>query len=95
MGTVGPPTSLSIHPFEVTHKPMTSNPRFVWLFPFWLVLGELRLLTTISSIDRQLTVKFHQPSHEFTFGVGMTCILSIGTNPLGITSSFVHVGFGV
>jgi hypothetical protein len=42
-----------------------------------------------------LTVKFRQPSHEFTIGVGMTFILSIGTNPLGITSSFVHVGFGV
>jgi hypothetical protein len=35
-----------------------------------------------------LTVKFRQPSHEF-------CILSIGTNPRGITSSLVHVGFGV
>jgi hypothetical protein len=42
-----------------------------------------------------LTGKFRQPSHEFTFGVGMTCILSIGTNPRGITSSLVHVGFGV
>jgi hypothetical protein len=43
------------------------------------------------------TVKFRQPSHEFTFGVGMIrcMILSIGTNPRGITSSLVHVGFGV
>jgi hypothetical protein len=40
------------------------------------------------SIGEMLTVKFHQPSHEFY-------ILSIGSNPLGITSSFVHVGFGV
>jgi hypothetical protein len=40
------------------------------------------------SMGEMLTVKFHQPSHEFY-------ILSIGTNPLGITSSFMHVGFGV
>jgi hypothetical protein len=41
-------------------------------------------------------VKFRQPSHEFTFGVGNEFyILSIGTNALGITSSFVHVSFGV
>jgi hypothetical protein len=42
-----------------------------------------------------LTVKFHQPSHEFTFGVGISYTLSIGTNPLGITNLFVHVGFVV
>jgi hypothetical protein len=44
-----------------------------------------------------LTVKFRQPSREFTFGVGMSFIPypSIGTNPCGITSSRVHVGFGV
>jgi hypothetical protein len=42
-----------------------------------------------------LTVKFRQLGDEFTFGVGMTFILSIGTTPLGITSSFMHVGFGV
>jgi hypothetical protein len=48
------------------------------------------------SMGEMLTVKFRQPSHEFTFGVGMSfCIISIGTNPLDITSSFVHVGFGV
>jgi hypothetical protein len=41
-------------------------------------------------------MNFRQPSHEFTFGVGNEFyILSIGTNPLGITSLFVHVGFGV
>jgi hypothetical protein len=34
------------------------------------------------SMGEMLMVKFRQPSHEFTFGVG-------------ITSSFVHVGFGV
>jgi hypothetical protein len=46
------------------------------------------------SMGELLMVKFHQPRHEFTFGVGMTfCILSIGTNPRGITSSLVHVGF--
>jgi hypothetical protein len=33
------------------------------------------------SMGEMLTVKFRQPSHEFTFGVGM--------------SSLVHVGFGV
>jgi hypothetical protein len=33
-----------------------------------------------------LIVKIRQPSYEFT--------LSIGTNPRGITSSRVHVGFG-
>jgi hypothetical protein len=43
-----------------------------------------------------LTVKFHQPSHEFTFGVGMSFIYyPLVLTPLGITSSFVHVGFGV
>jgi hypothetical protein len=45
-----------------------------------------------------LTVKIRQPSHEFTFGVGISFIppnQSIGTNPRGITSSRVHVGFGV
>jgi hypothetical protein len=26
------------------------------------------------SMGKMLTVKFHQPSHEFTFGVGMTFI---------------------
>jgi hypothetical protein len=43
------------------------------------------------SMGEMLTVKFRQPSHEWH----NFCILSIGTNPLGITSSFVHVGFGV
>jgi hypothetical protein len=47
------------------------------------------------SMGEMLTVKFRQPSHEFTFGVGISYTLSIGTNPLGIISSFVHVGFGV
>jgi hypothetical protein len=46
------------------------------------------------SLPLVLTVKFRQPSHEFTFGVDMSFIL-YPTNPLGITSSFVHVGFGV
>jgi hypothetical protein len=41
-----------------------------------------------------MTVKIRQPSHE------LRCwhkfyTLSIGTNPRGITSSLVHVGFGV
>jgi hypothetical protein len=48
------------------------------------------------SMGEMLTVKFRQPKpwvylrcwHDFY-------ILSIGTNPLGITSLFVHVGFGV
>jgi hypothetical protein len=41
------------------------------------------------SIGEMLTLNFRQPCwHEFY-------ILSISTNPLGITSSFVHVGFGV
>jgi hypothetical protein len=47
------------------------------------------------SMGEMFTLKFRQPSHEFTFGVGMNFILSIGTNPLGIKSSFVHVSFGV
>jgi hypothetical protein len=34
------------------------------------------------SMGEMLTVKFRQPSHEFTFSVGMT-------------SSFVHVGYGI
>jgi hypothetical protein len=42
-----------------------------------------------------LMVKFRQPSHEFTFGVGMSFI----SYPLVLTpwynKSFVHVGFGV
>jgi hypothetical protein len=45
-------------------------------------------------MGEMLTVNFRQPSHEFTFGVGIY-ILSIGTNPLDITSSLVHVSFGV
>jgi hypothetical protein len=32
---------------------------------------------------------------EFMSKMHVGYILSIGTNPLGITSSFVHVGFGV
>jgi hypothetical protein len=32
-------------------------------------------------MGEMLTVKFHQPSHEFTFGVGMTFI----TYPLVLT----------
>jgi hypothetical protein len=47
------------------------------------------------SVGEMLTVKFCQPSHEFTFGVGMSLYFIHGTNPLGITSSFVQVGFGV
>jgi hypothetical protein len=39
------------------------------------------------SMGEMLTVKFRQPSNEFT--------LSIGTNPHDITNSFVHVGFRV
>jgi hypothetical protein len=33
------------------------------------------------SMGEMLTVKFHQPSHEFTFGVGMTFI----SHPLVLT----------
>jgi hypothetical protein len=48
------------------------------------------------SMGELLTVKIRQPSHEFTFGVGMNfASYFIGTNPRGITSSLVHVGFGV
>jgi hypothetical protein len=43
-----------------------------------------------------LTVKFCQPSHEITFGVGMSFIpYPLVLTPRGITSSLVHVGFGV
>jgi hypothetical protein len=42
-----------------------------------------------------LTVKFRQPSDEFTFGVGMSFIsYPLVLTPF-ITSSFVHVSFGV
>jgi hypothetical protein len=34
------------------------------------------------SMEEMLTVKFHQPSHEFTFGVGITFI----SYPLVLTS---------
>jgi hypothetical protein len=48
------------------------------------------------SMGELLTVKFRQPSHEFTFRCWHEFYpLSIGTNPRGITSSLVHVGFGV
>jgi hypothetical protein len=48
------------------------------------------------SMGEMLTVKFCQPSHEFTFGVGMSFIsYPLVLTPLGITSSFVNVGFGV
>jgi hypothetical protein len=48
------------------------------------------------SMGEMLTVKFRQPNHEFTFRCWHEFyILSIGTNPLGITSLFMHVGFGV
>jgi hypothetical protein len=46
------------------------------------------------SMGEMLLVKIRQPSHEFTFGVGISFI----PYPLvltGITSSLVHVGFGV
>jgi hypothetical protein len=33
------------------------------------------------SMGEMLTVKFHQPSHEFTFGVGVTFV----SNPLVLT----------
>jgi hypothetical protein len=44
-----------------------------------------------------LTVKFRQPSHELVYLRCWRdfCILSIGTNRRGTTSSLVHVGFGV
>jgi hypothetical protein len=47
------------------------------------------------STGKMLTVKFHQPSHEFTFGVGMSFISYPLVLTLDITSSFMHVGFGV
>jgi hypothetical protein len=48
------------------------------------------------SMGEMLTVKFCQPSHEFTFGVGMSFTpYPLKTHPSGITSSLVHVGFGV
>jgi hypothetical protein len=45
------------------------------------------------SMGEMLTVKFRQPSHEFTSHEFYT--LSIGINPLGIIGLFMHVGFGV
>jgi hypothetical protein len=47
------------------------------------------------SMGEMLTVKFCQPSHELPSVLHEFYILSIGTKPLDITSSFVHVGFGV
>jgi hypothetical protein len=48
------------------------------------------------SMGEMFTVKFHQPSHEFTFGLGMNFIsYPLVLTPLVKTSSFVHVGFGV
>jgi hypothetical protein len=48
------------------------------------------------SMGEMLTVKFRQPSHEFTFGVGITFVsYPLVLTPLVITSSLVHVGFGV
>jgi hypothetical protein len=45
------------------------------------------------SMGELLTVKIHQPSHEFTFGVGMTFVsYPLVLTPRGITSSLVHVG---
>jgi hypothetical protein len=42
------------------------------------------------------TVNFRRPSHEFTFGISMNFIsYPLVLTPFGITSSFVHVGFGV
>jgi hypothetical protein len=43
------------------------------------------------SMGEMLTVKIRQPSHEFTFGVGISFI----PYPLVLTSSRVHVDFGV
>jgi hypothetical protein len=41
-------------------------------------------------------VKFRQPSHEFTFGVGMSFIsYPLVLTPLVQQVSLVHVGFGV
>jgi hypothetical protein len=48
------------------------------------------------SMGEMLTVKIRQSSHEFTFGVGMSFIpYPLVLAPRGITSSRVHVGFGV
>ena len=48
------------------------------------------------SMGEMLTVKFHQPSHEFTFGVGMSFIsYPLVLTPPNTTSSLVHVSFGV
>jgi hypothetical protein len=44
---------------------------------------------------RMLTVNFRQPSHEFTFNVGIDLFLTTGTNPPYITSSLLHVDLGV
>jgi hypothetical protein len=58
--------------------------------------GSPELIGNICFETRSLlTVKFGQPSHEFTFGVGMNFISYPLVHPLGITSSFVHVSFGV
>jgi hypothetical protein len=47
------------------------------------------------SMGETSTVKFHQPSHEFTFRVGISFIrYPLVLTPL-VSSSFVHVGFGV
>jgi hypothetical protein len=46
-------------------------------------------------MGQMLTVKFRQPSQVYLRCWHEFYILSIGTNPLDITSSFVHVGFGV
>jgi hypothetical protein len=48
------------------------------------------------SMGEMLIVKIHQPSHEFTFGVGISFIpYPLVLTPRSITSSLVHVGFGV
>jgi hypothetical protein len=59
------------------------------------LLGVLPLMLNMGMVGL-LTVKIRQPSHEFTFSVGISFIpYPLVLTPRGITSSLVHDGFGV
>jgi hypothetical protein len=71
---------LGVDPVEPTEKPLTAaSLRWVlllWLRPSAVLLSALvpAAASVLVLVRGLLTVKIRQPSHEFTFGVGMNFI---------------------
>jgi hypothetical protein len=67
-----------------------------WRSEWFYIADQLPGLPCRTGHKLVLTVKFRQPRHEFTFGVGITFVsYPLVLTPRGITSSLVHVSFGV